>query len=84
MVVTCQCSHIDLLRTIIHISYFTTLISLNFLICTSFYFILTEMLGSPRGKAVKQTSLEVLVSLSTLRITIGNRVLQKSVQWVSV
>ena len=45
---------------------------------------ISEMVGSSRGKAVKQVSVEVLVSLSTLRITIGSRVLQRSIQWVSI
>ena len=47
-------------------------------------FITIEMLGSSRGNTVKQASIEVLVSLSTLRITIGSSVLQNSVKWVSV
>ena len=40
------------------------------------------MLESSCSKAVKQVCVQVIISLSTLRSTIGSTVLQQSVQWV--
>ena len=47
-------------------------------------FLLTEILESSYSKAVKQVSIQVIVSLTTLRIAIGSTMLQRSVQWVSI